>query len=58
MSRGAGRVERAIQVALEAASKDTVLRVADLCVRVYGIEPAMVGKRHRVAVLRAFGQQQ
>jgi hypothetical protein len=58
MSRGAGRVERAIKAALEATSKDTVLSVADLCVRVYRIEPSMVGKRHRVAVLRAFGQGQ
>jgi hypothetical protein len=58
MSRGKGRVERAIRAALEAASQDTVLSVADLCARVYGIEPATVNKRHRVAVLRAFGQEQ
>ena len=58
MSRGADRVERVINAALEATSEDTVLSVADLCVRVYRIEPSMVGKRHRVAVLRAFGQGQ
>jgi hypothetical protein len=54
MSRGAGRIERAIQAALEAAGVDAVLSVADLCARVYRIKPQMVGKRHRVAVLRAF----
>ena len=58
MSRGTGWVERAIRAALEAANKDTVLSVADLCVRVYRIEPSMMGKRHRVAALRAFGQGQ
>jgi hypothetical protein len=38
MSRGAGRIERAIQAALEAAGEDAVLFVADLCVKVYSIE--------------------
>jgi hypothetical protein len=35
-----------------------VLSVTDLCAKVYGIVPSSVAKRHRVAVLRAFDQQQ
>jgi hypothetical protein len=57
MSRGAGRVERAIKAALEAAGENAVLNVADLCAKVYGIETSKVDKRHRVAVLRALDNQ-
>lgn len=50
MSRGPGRIERAIADILD-AEPDNAFTVEDLCRRVYGIE--RVEKKHRVAVLRA-----
>jgi hypothetical protein len=51
MSKGPGRVSRAIEAALE-AEPDNAFTVEDLCDRVYrGIN--RVEKKHRVAVLRA-----
>jgi hypothetical protein len=50
MSRGPGRIERAIAAILD-AEPDNAFTVEDLCRRIYGIE--RVEKRHRVAVLRA-----
>jgi len=51
MSRGPGRVSRAIEAALKAEA-DNAFDIEDLCDRVYrGIN--RVEKKHRVSVLRA-----
>lgn len=51
MSRGLGRIQRAIEAAF-GADPDNAFTVEDLCDRVYpGI--ARIEKKHRVAVLRA-----
>ena len=51
MSRGAGRIERAIAAILDAEA-DNAFTTEDLCERVYsGVN--RVEKKHRVAVLRA-----
>jgi hypothetical protein len=50
MSKGPGRVERAIAGVFE-AEPDNAFTIEDLCDRVYPREP--VEKKHRVAVLRA-----
>ena len=51
MSRGPGKIERAIE-AVFAAEPDDAFTTADLCDRVYpGLN--MVEKKHRVAVIRA-----
>ena len=51
MSRGAGRVERAILAAVR-AEPDNAFTVADLCDRVYpGVN--RIEKKHRVSVQRA-----
>jgi len=51
MSKGPGRVSRAVETALE-AEPDSAFTVEDLCDRVYrGIN--QVEKKHRVSVLRA-----
>ena len=55
MSRGPGRIERAIASAF-AAEPDNAFTIGDLCIRVYpeiarGF--ALPEKKHRVAVLRA-----
>jgi hypothetical protein len=51
MSRGPGRIERAI-MAVVAAEPDNAFTVADLCDRVYpGVN--RIEKKHRVAVARA-----
>jgi hypothetical protein len=50
MSKGAGRVERAIAGVFE-AEPDNAFTVEDLCDRAYPGE--LVEKKHRVAVLRA-----
>ncbi len=49
MSRGAGRVERAIRVALE-REPENAFKVEELCRRIYAQQPE---KKHRVAVSRA-----
>jgi len=51
MSRGPGRIERAIEAVL-AAEPDNAFTTADLCLRVYP-DAEQIEKRHRVAVLRA-----
>ena len=51
MSRGPGRIERAIEAAFD-AEPDNAFNIEDLCERVYhGLN--RVEKKHRVAVLRA-----
>ena len=51
MSRGPGRIERAIAAILD-AEPDNAFTTEDLCERVYpGVN--RVEKKHRVAVLRA-----
>jgi hypothetical protein len=50
MSRGPGRIQRAIEAAFK-ADPDNALTTMELCERVYGTEH--VGKKHRVAVVRA-----
>jgi hypothetical protein len=55
MSRGPGRIERGI-VAMLDAEPDNAFTVEDFCQRIYGIDN--VGKRHRVAVLRALAKLQ
>jgi hypothetical protein len=51
MSRGPGRIERAIAAVLDEADAFTI---EDLCQRIYG----GTEKKHRVAVLRATRQSQ
>jgi len=50
MSKGPGRIERAIEAVLDAAP-DNAFSVADLCREVYGVRH--IEKKHRVAVKRA-----
>ncbi len=50
MSRGAGRIERAIEVNLD-KHPDKAFTTEELCRLVYGVEA--VEKKHRVAVIRA-----
>jgi hypothetical protein len=50
MSKGPGRIERAIAAILD-AEPDNAFTTEDLCKRIYKVEE--VEKRHRVAVLRA-----
>lgn len=50
MSRGPGRIERAIEAVLD-AEPDNAFTTDDLCNRVYGNR--LIEKKHRVAVIRA-----
>jgi hypothetical protein len=50
MSRGPGRIQRAISAAF-AAEPDNALTTAELCERAYGT--GAVDKKHRIAVVRA-----
>jgi hypothetical protein len=52
MSRGPGRIERAIEAAFGKQPKRS-FTTDELCTLAYGIRPAQIAKKHRVAVLRA-----
>jgi hypothetical protein len=49
MSRGLGRIERAVVAAMR-VDPDNALTAGELCEQIYGVPPE---KKHRVAVLRA-----
>jgi hypothetical protein len=50
MSKGPGRIQRAIKALFE-AEPDNAFTTTELCERVYGVKDT--GKRHRIAVIRA-----
>jgi hypothetical protein len=54
MSRGPGKIERAIEAIFDATRpEEAAFTVEELCERVYNVRAYRVAKKHRVAVVRA-----